>query len=884
MIDLLLRKVFGSKHERDVKRMRPRVAAINALEAEIGRWPDEAFRPRADELRQKLQDGVEVDEILPETFAMVREVGRRRLGMRHFDVAAHGRHDSPLGHDRGDGDRRGQDPGRHAPGRAERPHRSRRAHRHGERLPRPPRRPVDGPHLSPAGPLGVGHPARGLVPLRPGLRADRLAPPVAPPVPAAGGLPRRHHLRDEQRVRVRLPARQHAVLAGRAGPAGAPLRHRRRGRLHPDRRGADPADHLRPGGGVDGPLLQGRPDHSQAHPRGDDHRGEAPRDRGGPPGRLHRRREGEDGHPDRGGRRPVRAAALGREPLRPPAHRHAPPHQPGPPRPRPLPAGRGLRRQGRPDHHRRRVHGPPDARPALVGRPPPGDRGEGGAADPAGEPDPRHDHLPELLPDVRQARGHDGHRRHRGGGVREDLQARRLRDPAEPVADPGHPPGHRLQDRAREVRRRRPGGQGAPREGAADPDRHRLHREVRAALQAPQEERRARPPGAQRQVPREGSGDRRPGGPDGGGDHRHQHGRPRDGHPAGRQPGVPRPRDAAEARPGPGDGVRRGADPRAGGGPADHRGGARARRRAGGPPHPRHRAARVAADRQPAARPVGAPGRPRLVPLLPVARGRPPADLRLGADPEDHGPPRDGGRGADRARPGDAGDPDRPEARRGAPLRDPEAPPRVRRRDEQAARGDLRDAPRDPPGREPGGDRPRVDGRPPGRRRRHLRGRGRPPRGLGPGRARGGDEPAVRREAPGRRRRARGGVARGAARDAGGGGLGPLRRARAGAVDGPPADARAVGHAPRDRQPVEGPPPVDGPPQGGDRAPRVRPARPADRVQARGVRRLRGDGRSRADERHRAPVPDAGRPGGRARARAPTGAASRPCAPVDARR
>src|SRR5262245_52879721 len=86
MIDLVLRKVFGSKHERDVKRMRPRVAAINALEAEVGKWPDEAFRTRADELRQKLQDGAETDEILPEVFAMVREIGRRRLGMRHFDV------------------------------------------------------------------------------------------------------------------------------------------------------------------------------------------------------------------------------------------------------------------------------------------------------------------------------------------------------------------------------------------------------------------------------------------------------------------------------------------------------------------------------------------------------------------------------------------------------------------------------------------------------------------------------------------------------------------------------------------------------------------------------------------------------------------------------
>jgi preprotein translocase subunit SecA len=86
MIDLVLRKVFGSKHERDVRRMRPRVAAINALEPEVGRWPDEAFRKRADEFRLKLQDGTDLEEILPEVFAMVREVGRRRLGMRHFDV------------------------------------------------------------------------------------------------------------------------------------------------------------------------------------------------------------------------------------------------------------------------------------------------------------------------------------------------------------------------------------------------------------------------------------------------------------------------------------------------------------------------------------------------------------------------------------------------------------------------------------------------------------------------------------------------------------------------------------------------------------------------------------------------------------------------------
>jgi preprotein translocase subunit SecA len=86
MLELVLRKVFGSKHDRDVRRMRPRVAAIGALEAEVGGWPDDAFRRRADELRQQLRDGAEIDALLPEVFALVREVGRRRLGMRHFDV------------------------------------------------------------------------------------------------------------------------------------------------------------------------------------------------------------------------------------------------------------------------------------------------------------------------------------------------------------------------------------------------------------------------------------------------------------------------------------------------------------------------------------------------------------------------------------------------------------------------------------------------------------------------------------------------------------------------------------------------------------------------------------------------------------------------------
>ncbi|MGH7264862.1 MAG: preprotein translocase subunit SecA [Candidatus Rokuibacteriota bacterium] len=86
MIEVVLRKLFGSKHERDVKRMRPVAAAINALEPGLTGLGDGELRGRADDLRQKIAGGAEVDDLLPEAFAVVREAGRRRLGMRHFDV------------------------------------------------------------------------------------------------------------------------------------------------------------------------------------------------------------------------------------------------------------------------------------------------------------------------------------------------------------------------------------------------------------------------------------------------------------------------------------------------------------------------------------------------------------------------------------------------------------------------------------------------------------------------------------------------------------------------------------------------------------------------------------------------------------------------------
>ena len=73
--------------------------------------------------------------------------------------------------------------------------------------------------------------------------------PHMEPDEEARGVRRRHHLRHQQRVRLRLPARQHGDARRGALPARPALRHRRRGRLDPDRRGAHAAHHLRPGRG-----------------------------------------------------------------------------------------------------------------------------------------------------------------------------------------------------------------------------------------------------------------------------------------------------------------------------------------------------------------------------------------------------------------------------------------------------------------------------------------------------------------------------------------------------------------------------------------------------------------------------------------------------------
>jgi preprotein translocase subunit SecA len=86
MIDTLLAKIFGTKHEREIKKILPLVTAINELEDSLKGLSDAELASNTAEFRQRLANGASLDDILPEAFAVVREAGRRTVGMRHFDV------------------------------------------------------------------------------------------------------------------------------------------------------------------------------------------------------------------------------------------------------------------------------------------------------------------------------------------------------------------------------------------------------------------------------------------------------------------------------------------------------------------------------------------------------------------------------------------------------------------------------------------------------------------------------------------------------------------------------------------------------------------------------------------------------------------------------
>src|ERR671910_1277490 len=86
MFGSLAKKIFGSVNERRLKSYRPKVAAINAIEAELEALSDEELRFRTDAFKAELAAGKSLDDILVPAFATVREAAKRTLGQRDFDV------------------------------------------------------------------------------------------------------------------------------------------------------------------------------------------------------------------------------------------------------------------------------------------------------------------------------------------------------------------------------------------------------------------------------------------------------------------------------------------------------------------------------------------------------------------------------------------------------------------------------------------------------------------------------------------------------------------------------------------------------------------------------------------------------------------------------
>ncbi|MGH9581464.1 MAG: preprotein translocase subunit SecA, partial [Bryobacteraceae bacterium] len=86
MLESTFAKIFGTKHDREIKRMRPKAAAINDLEPRIQQLSDAELAAQTVEFKQRLANGASLDDILIEAFAVCREAAWRAIGMRHFDV------------------------------------------------------------------------------------------------------------------------------------------------------------------------------------------------------------------------------------------------------------------------------------------------------------------------------------------------------------------------------------------------------------------------------------------------------------------------------------------------------------------------------------------------------------------------------------------------------------------------------------------------------------------------------------------------------------------------------------------------------------------------------------------------------------------------------
>src|SRR5262245_12450127 len=82
----LIKKVVGDPNERDVRRHRETIEEINALEPEIKALSNDQLQAKTAEFKKRLAEDEELDDILPEAYAVVREASLRTTGLRHFDV------------------------------------------------------------------------------------------------------------------------------------------------------------------------------------------------------------------------------------------------------------------------------------------------------------------------------------------------------------------------------------------------------------------------------------------------------------------------------------------------------------------------------------------------------------------------------------------------------------------------------------------------------------------------------------------------------------------------------------------------------------------------------------------------------------------------------
>ena len=82
----LAKKIFGTENDRKLKKLRPIVDQINALEPQFEILSDEDLKAKTEEYRERFNGGESLDDLLPEAFATVREAAKRTLGQRHYDV------------------------------------------------------------------------------------------------------------------------------------------------------------------------------------------------------------------------------------------------------------------------------------------------------------------------------------------------------------------------------------------------------------------------------------------------------------------------------------------------------------------------------------------------------------------------------------------------------------------------------------------------------------------------------------------------------------------------------------------------------------------------------------------------------------------------------